>query len=437
VNPATQSWAEAKAARDALKDRKLRTIKGVATGLLVLAAAAYVAATFYTERYPLLAYFAATCEAAMVGALADWFAVVALFRHPLNVPLPHTAIIPRGKERIAEGLGAFVQEKFLSNEAIVARIRELNPANQLASWLLRPENAGALASYTAGLLAYALGALDDRRVREFLQRTVTAKLYALDAASLLGRILEVLTENKRHHALLEQALAGLHELLSRDETRDYVAGEISKQWPLMRWLTEILHIDRMAARKMLELVIAKIAEVRENPEHELRARFDAYAEGFISQLKSDPATREKVDQLRDEVLQNPALAQYVGGLWEELKTWLEADLERASADDSVVHRRLMELAATLGARLDAEPQIKDWVNEQIIANAPRLVEEHREGVGRFIERQINAWQEATLVRELERNIGPDLQYIRINGTLVGGAAGLLIYSLTRLAMGGH
>jgi uncharacterized membrane-anchored protein YjiN (DUF445 family) len=425
-----ESWAGAKAARDALRDRKLGEIKRLATGLLLLAAGTYAAAVFYADRYPALAYLAATCEAAMVGALADWFAVVALFRHPLNVPLPHTAIIPRGKERIAEGLGAFIHEKFLSSEAIVAKIREVNPANQLAAWLLKPQNAGALASYTAGLVAYALSALDDRRVRDFLQRTVSAKLSQLDVASLLARVLDVLTEGKRHHALLEQALAGLHELLSREETRDYVAGEISKQWPLVRWLTETLKIDRMAAGKMLEFVVGKIAEVRADPEHELRARFDKYVEGFIARLKTDPATRTKVAALRSEALENPALAEYVDGLWGELKGWLEADLAR---QDSVVRERLEALAGTLGQRLDAEPQIRDWLNEQIITNAPRLVEQHRAGVGRFIERQINAWQEAELVRELERHIGPDLQYIRINGTLVGGAAGLAIYSLTRLA----
>jgi uncharacterized membrane-anchored protein YjiN (DUF445 family) len=432
MDPKQNHPSAGKLARDRLKEEKLRRMKRAATGLLALAAVVYVLATAYEGRYPPLAYVAATCEAAMVGAIADWFAVVALFRHPLSLPLPHTAIIPRNKDRIAQGLGDFIQEQFLSTAAIVAKIREVNPAAQLAAWLLDPKHADALAGYAARMLSYALSALDDRRVRDFLKRTVTAKLYELDIGAAAAGVLDVLTENKRHHALLDQALAGMHELLKRPDTRDYVAGEIAKQWPLVRWLTATLGVDRLAAGKILDFAIAKVAEVRADPEHELRTRFDAYVAGFVEQLKSDPATRERIEQLRQEVLENPALTEYVEGLWGELKAWLEADLAR---DDSTLRQRLADFAATLGARLDAEAEIREWINEQILAAAPGIVEEHRAKFGEFIERQINAWHDATLVTELERNIGSDLQYIRINGTLVAGAAGLLIYSVTRLAVG--
>jgi uncharacterized membrane-anchored protein YjiN (DUF445 family) len=411
-----------------LQDLKLKHVKRVATGLLLLAAAIYVAATMLAPRYPSFHYLAATCEAAMVGAFADWFAVVALFRHPLNVPLPHTAIIPRNKARIAENLGRFVQEKFLSTPALLARIREFNPAGQLSAWLLKRENAVVLASYATRAMSYGLSALDDERVRGFLYRTVSAKLYRLDLATLLGQLLDVLTENQRHHVLLDQALVSLHELLLREETRQYLIREIGEQMPGLRWLNEYFHLDEKAANKILDVAIARLGEVRENPDHELRKRFDELFADFIRKLKTDSATRVKIDQLREDVLANPAVKEYLGGLWMELRNWLDADLAKG---DSVVHERIVDLASTLGARLDADPRIKEWINEQIIAAAPPLVEQHRASFGRFIERQINEWQEATLVKELERNIGADLQYIRINGTLVGGAAGLAIYSLTR------
>jgi len=411
-----------------LKDIKLRRIKRIATGLLLAVAAIYAAATLLAEPYPVFHYVAATCEAAMVGALADWFAVVALFRHPLNVPLPHTAIIPRNKARIAENLGRFVQEKFLSTPALLARIEEFNPGEQLSRWLLKRENAALLASYATRVMSFGLSALDDERVRAFLYRTVTAKLYRLDLATLLAQLLDVLTENQRHHALLDQALASVHELLLREETRQYLTREIGEQMPMLRWLIELLHLDEKAANKILDVAIARLGEVRENPDHELRRQFDKLVSGFIEKLKSDPATRAKVDQLREDVLSNPAVVQYLGGLWIELRAWLDADLAKG---DSVVHERIVDFASTLGARLDADPSIKEWINEQVMAVAPPLVEQNRASFGRFIERQINEWQEATLVQELERNIGADLQYIRINGTLVGGAAGLAIYSLTR------
>jgi uncharacterized membrane-anchored protein YjiN (DUF445 family) len=407
---------------------KLREAKRLATGLLLLVSAIYIAATLFAPQYPWLHYLAATCEAAMVGALADWFAVVALFRHPLNVPLPHTAIIPRNKARIAENLGRFVQEKFLSPLALLAKVREVNPAEQLSSWLLKGENADALASYATRALSFGLSALDDERVRGFLYRTVSAQLFQVDLSTLLAQLFDVLTENKRHHALFDQALASLHELLLREETRQYLTREVGEQIPILRWLNEYLHLDEKAANKILDVAIARLGEVRSDPEHEIRRRFDEWVHRLIANLKTDPVLRDKVDRLRADVLANPAVAQYLGGLWLELRAWLDADLAKA---DSVVHERIVDLAGTLGARLDADPRIKEWINEQILAAVPPLVEQHRAAFGRFIERQINEWQEATLVGELERNIGADLQYIRINGTLVGGAAGLTIYAVTR------
>ncbi len=411
-----------------IKEEKLSRIKRLATGLLLAAAALYAAAKLFSPRYPWLDFVAATCEAAMVGALADWFAVVALFRRPLNLPLPHTAIIPRNKARIAENLGRFVQEKFLSTPALLERIREFDPAAQLSAWLLKPDNDRVIATYVTGVVSYGLNALDDERVRGFLYRTVSAKLYRIDLSTLLGQLLDVLTENRRHHALLDQALAAVHELLQREETRRYLTHEIGEQLPMLRWLNDYFHLDEKAANKILDVAIARLGEVRENPDHELRRKFDELVERFIERLKTDPGTREKVERLREDVLSNPAVVHYLGGLWTELRAWLDEDLAR---EDSVVHERLLDFAGTLGARLQADSSMQQWINEQVMKALPPLVEEHRGSVGRFIERQINEWQEATLVEELERNIGADLQYIRINGTLVGGAAGLAIYSITR------
>jgi uncharacterized membrane-anchored protein YjiN (DUF445 family) len=411
-----------------LKDARLARIKGAATGLLVAVSVIFVVATLLTPRYPVLAYLAATCEAAMIGALADWFAVVALFRYPLGVPLPHTAIIPKNKARIAQGLGEFIQEQFLSTPALLAKIREFDPATQLSSWLLKRENAGFIAGYAARALSYGVGALDDNRVRDFLQRTLTAKLATLDVATIAARLLDVMTENRRHHALLDQTLAAVRELLAREETREFLRKEIAAQMGIMKWVNQVIPLDDKAAGRLLDAAIARLGEVLEDKDHALRHRFDELVGEYISRLKTDPATRAKVAQLRDELLDNPALGEYLAGLWSEFRAWLDADLARP---ESAIRARIAQFAGALGARIDADPGIKAWINEQVIAAAPPFVEEHRASFGRFIERQINEWQDATLVRELERNIGPDLQYIRINGTLVGGAAGLIIYSATR------
>ncbi|HEX5768515.1 MAG TPA: DUF445 domain-containing protein [Burkholderiales bacterium] len=402
-------------------------MKWIATGLLVLAAVVYV----ISEKLDYY-YLAAFSEAAMVGALADWFAVVALFRRPLNLPIPHTAIIPRNKERIARGLSQFIQQNFLSSAAVVQRIAEFRPADTLCRWLLKAENVETVAHYATRFAAYALSAVDDERVRRFLQRNLAGLLRSADFASAAAQILDILTENRRHHALLDAALNALDDVLSREETRRYIAVEVGKSAPLLKRISDWfqLQLDERAALKIAELAIAKVHEVREDRHHELRRRFDEFVARFIEKLKTDPSLRGKVETLQKEILESPALADYIGGLWQEFRAWLGEDLKRAS---SVTHERIAGMVRAFGQRLEADREIRQWIDEQILTAIPPLVDEHRAKIGRFIEDQINGWQEEKLVDELEHHIGADLQYIRINGTLVGGLAGLLIAAFTDLA----
>jgi len=405
---------------------KLKRMKLLATSLLLFAGAVYFAARALEPGRPWLHYVAAAAEAAMIGAIADWFAVVALFHHPLNLSfIPHTAILPRNKARIAEGLSQFIQQNFLSSAAVVARMAAFRPAETLCRWLVRRENAETLAAYATRLVSYALTAVDDERVRGFLARVVTDALGRADVATALAQLLDVLTENERHHALLDEALAGLDELLAREATRRFIAEEVRKSSPaLLRAINQMLglKLDERAALKIVDVALKKVSEVRRDREHELRERFDAFVRRFIERLKSDPATREKIHRMRDEALDNPALAGYVGGLWDEFRAWLPGGMRG----------RLPGLIVELGEKIDADPAIREWIDEQILSALPPLVEEHRAKFGRFIEDQILSWQEEKLVAELERHIGPDLQYIRINGTVVGALAGLAIAALTQL-----
>ena len=408
-------------------------MKWLATGLLGLAAVVYVSAKAFEHRYPWLFYVAAAAEAAMIGAIADWFAVVAMFHHPLNLRfIPHTAVIPRNKARIARGISEFIQQNFLSAEAVLARIAALRPAHTLCGWLVKPQNAQALAGYAARVLGFGLTLVDEERVRAFLQRAASERLRQADIASAAAQMLDLLTQNKRHHALLDEALAAIDDLLARESTRAFIAEELAHNAPFLKMMSDLFHLklDEKAARRIVDVAVKKIGEVRQDADHDLRKRFDAFVAGFIERLKSDPALREKVARLRDDALGNPALGSYIGGLWQEFREWLAADLHR---QDSVVREKLRTAIASFGAGLEREPALQQWIDEQILAAVPGLVEEHRAKIGRFIEDQINAWQDTRLVDELERHIGPDLQYIRINGTVVGALAGLIISALTQLA----
>ena len=407
-------------------------MKWLASGLLVLAGAVYVAAQALEPAYPWLYYVSVTAEASMVGAIADWFAVTALFHHPLGLRfIPHTAIIPRNKQRIATGLSHFIQANFLTSAAVVQRIRDFQPARTLYSWLLRVENAEAVATYVTRMSAYLLGAMDDERVRHYLQQAIVSRLKSADIASGAAELLDVLTENKRHHELLNAALAALDEVLSRTEMQAYIAGEVAKSAPLLKWLSDLfqLKLDERAALKIVEVAVQKIKEVRHNESHALRDRFDAYVAGFIRRLKGDEALRSRVQRLRDEALASPALGAYLGGVWDELRAWLAAEHDRRPAS---LHQRVTGMLESLGRTLRADRGMQAWLDEQILNGAALVVEEHRAKIGRFVEDQIMSWQEQKLVAELERHIGPDLQYIRINGTLVGGLAGLLIATITQL-----
>ena len=406
---------------------KLQRMKMLATGLLVAAGAVYVVASAFEPGRPWLRYVAAAAEAAMIGAIADWFAVVALFHHPLNLKfIPHTAIVPRNKARIAEGLSQFIQQNFLSAAAVVERIQRLRPGRALCRWLVNARNAEAIAGYATRLVSYLLGAADDERVRAFLSRTLSEQLRRADVAAGLSQVLDILTEQGRHHALFDELLAGLDELLAREDTRRLIADEVRKNAPsMLRAINRMfdLKLDDKAALRIVEVALRKVSEVRRDRDHELRGRFDAFVRSFIEQLKTDAATRDKVHRLRDEALASPVLADYVAGLWEAFRTWLPGGMRE----------RLPGLVVSLGETLQADAALQEWMDEQILAAAPGLVEEHRAKFGRFIEEQILSWQEDKLVAELERHIGPDLQYIRINGTVVGALAGLAIALATELA----
>jgi uncharacterized membrane-anchored protein YjiN (DUF445 family) len=407
---------------------KLQRMKLLATGLLAFAGVVYVAARTFEPGRPWLHYVAAAAEAAIIGAIADWFAVVALFHHPLNLRfIPHTAILPRNKARIAEGLSQFIQQNFLSSAAVVARVAAFRPAHTLCRWLLKRENAETLSGYATRLVAYALEAVEDARVRGFLARIVNDTLARADVATALAQLLDVLTEHERHHALLDEALAGLDDLLQREDVRRSIAEEVRRSSPaLLRVINQVLDLklDERAALKIVDVALKKVSEVRHDREHELRARFDGFVRRFIERLKTDPETREKIQRLRDDALESPALAGYVGGLWDEFRAWLPGGMRE----------RLPGLIVELGEKLDADPAIRGWIDEQILSALPSLVEEHRAKFGRFIEDQILSWQEEKLVAELERHIGPDLQYIRINGTVVGALAGLAIAAVTQLLL---
>lgn len=421
------------AAEIAAKRLRLKQTRHTATGLLLLMTALFLVSTYFEASHPALPYVVAFSEAAMVGALADWFAIVALFRRPMGLPIPHTAILPRSKGRIADNLGSFIQSNFLSTERILGKLQEFNPAARLSLWLNKPQTQKRMGSLAVRAASYALNVLDDRRVLAFLQGSIVAQLQKLDLSRFSGDLLQILTSNGRHHALLDELLQEIDRQLERPEVRSRLTELIASELDFLRYIRLDHAASRFVVEKLVRGMQKELQGMHANPDHALRMRFDQYVAGFVEKLKHDPEFQHKGEAIKLELLQHPALATYAQSLWQQFVTWLHADLHRT---DSTLRAHVVELAATLGQRLQEDPALQGWINAQIAEAAPALIEEYRDKIGQFIAEQVKAWDDRYMVDRLELNIGPDLQFIRVNGTLVGGCIGLLIHVVSLMLQQG-
>ena len=413
-------------------DGALRRMKRVALGLLCAAAALYAVATFLHGRHPVFGYLAAFGEAAMVGAVADWFAVVALFRHPLGLPIPHTAIIPRNKDRIGARLAGFICNNFLGTAQVLAKLREFDAAGRIAGWLARPESGEKLGEWGVAATRHTLSAFDDARVRDFLGRAAAAGLERIDLSHFMGQALGALTAGGRHQALLDDVLQQLAGLLDGEAVQAQITEAIAREVRTLRYVGLDQVAARLATRKIVAAVAHTIGELAAEPDHPMRARFDRFVEEFVERLRHDPEFRARGERIRAELVAHPALGDYLHGLWGELLAWLHDDLGR---DDSTIRRRIATTAGALGTRLAGDAAMRRWINEQIEAAAPVAIERYREDIRRYIVERVAQWNTREMTDELERHIGRDLQFIRVNGTLVGGLAGLAIHAATKLLGG--
>ncbi|KQO26285.1 hypothetical protein ASF11_00785 [Acidovorax sp. Leaf76] len=429
---------------DTIEDpaRALRRAKRQALGLLLLVTAVFVA-TSVVERGLWLNGAKAMAEAAMVGALADWFAVVALFRRPLGLPIPHTAVIARNQARIGRNLATFVRDKFLDVPSLVALIRRHDPAERLAQWLTAPGNAALLGHQATRLASAALETVQDAQVERFIQKAARALIGQVDMSRALAAVLDTLTHNGRHQALLDDVLEKLIELLHNEQTRAWVAQTIVLWLKKDHRRTEkLLPSDWLGDKgsallaRALESVMADVAD---NPQHALRAQFDAAVQRFIERLRSDPDWVRKGEEIRTYLQTDATVAGYVQTLWQDLRGALRRDLADA---DSVVARQVRNLGQWLGQSLAGDAALRQSLNDRLEHWVQGLAPDVSQFVAQHIEDTVRRWDTEEMTQLIELNIGKDLQYIRINGTVVGGLIGLVLFAVShvgeiwRAAVGG-
>ena len=407
--------------------------KRVAVAMLAAAAVLFVAATWMEVRHPHWAFglLVAMAEAAMIGGLADWFAVVALFRHPLGQRwIPHTAIIPNRKDALGRALADFICNHFLEPGEVMRKLDEFDPASRLAVALSRPENAARVGRLVVDLSPHLLALLDSERLHACLERLTREQLRRMDVAALAGQVLEVMTHQRRHQALLDSVLRDIAGVLADPGTQETVAARIAPQlWSVLR----LTGLDEPVARRLAERVVAGVGdlvdEMASEPDHELRLRFDHYAADFIARLRSDPALQRKVGEMRDRLLDDPALPRYVRGLWDDVLAWLRQDLLR---EDSEIAARAGRVAMVLGERLSADASMRDWLNGWLRATVEPMVDRYRGSIRDFIVERVGRWDTRELVDELELSVGSDLQYIRYNGTAIGALIGGVLFGIVQL-----
>lgn len=412
----------------------LRRMKLVALGCLLLSLAGLGLSLVMGASGP-WAWLKAFCEAAAIGGLADWFAVVALFRHPLGLPIPHTALIPQGKHRIADSLAEFVRDNFLHPEVLLRKLQILNPAERLGQWLREPRNLAQVTGSVRSMAIEALSLLNEQAVRRAIGEFLVARALAWNATATAASVLDVMTKSGRHQDVLDGALSKLRDYLATPEVRALVASRLLKfaraQWPKATSLVDtIANVDKMADSLSDKLALQLVEEVQtalSQPEHSVRRQFDAWIIEFIERLRQDPEFARDVNAMKDRVVQSDDVRAYLDGVWTEVRATIEADLRR---DDSVLMRHLDHSLAGLGERLGRDPGLVEAINEHVLSSAARMVGSMREGVTQHIATTVKAWDDRSLVRQIELSVGRDLQYIRLNGTLVGGVIGLVLYGVT-------
>ena len=395
----------------------------VATGLLVLMACVYLAAKSLQATHPGWAFVRAFAEAAMVGGLADWFAVTALFRHPLGLPIPHTAIIPRNKDRIGDTLALFLKDNFLTPSVVARRMRKVDVASAAGRFLGSPDVTGEGKSRqgVSKLVATILDALDQQRLGGMVKAAIGQRLRALDVAPILGQALEAAMKEGRHLPLQKSIIDWAGKTLEANE--DIIRGIVHERAnKLLRWTG----LDEDVANAIIKGLNKMLAEMADDPEHPLRAKVNEAFATLASNLQRDKATKKKVEDWKAVILENPALQRWLDGLWEQAR----AGLLKATRDpEAALAGKFGETLRQLGLTLQEDRHLATTINRFARRAAVGATASYGDGIVRLVSDTVRGWDADTVTGRLESAVGRDLQYIRVNGTLVGGLVGLTIHML--------
>ena len=409
-------------ASDRIKRQQLRRMKSVATGLLLISAAVYLIAkrAEATGAPVWVSFVRAAAEAAMVGGLADWFAVTALFRRPLGLPIPHTAIIPTRKDAIGASLGEFVGDNFLSEEVVRDKIRSAQIASRFGNWLRDPANSKQVTDELASVITWATSLGDDEDIAEVIEESFRRTAENFDVAKPLGVFLTKAVENDAHTPIVDMLARAIEDWLENDPAR--AKGWIDKQLP--RWLPG-LGKDR-AGEWLYERLIELSKEVQVDMAHPIRRSIERLLHRFAQQLQSDPVIIERVNAAKMRLVDRPEVRHTISDLWISTKKTLRAE---AANPESELRSRVSTLLANFGSRVASDADLQITINTAIEDATSHLVDRYRDEIAAIISDTVARWDAGDTAKKIELQVGRDLQFIRVNGTIVGALAGILIHAI--------
>ena len=397
-------------------------MKIIATGMLVVMAVIYFTSKSYESVHPALGFIRAFAEAAMVGGLADWFAVTALFRHPMGIPIPHTAIIPRNKDRIGDTLANFLKDNFLISRLVAQRMRNVDLASGIGRFLKSPSGGeGRLKFGASRLLGDAIASLDKDRLGTMFKGAVKKQAVGLDIATPMGQILEAVMAEKRHGPLIDSTIRWAYRTLDTNEPviRNIVTDRANA---VMRWTG----LDDRVANEVLDGLYKLLADMAADPHHPVRAKTEESLGQLAAELQHDPELRKKVNEWKLEMIDNPAIASWLDGIWEQGR---EALLRAARDPDAALAGQFGDALIQLGNSLQQDKLLNRQINRFGRRAVIGVVASYGDNIVKLVSETIRDWDAQTITDRVENAVGRDLQFIRVNGTLVGGLVGLTLHTL--------
>jgi uncharacterized membrane-anchored protein YjiN (DUF445 family) len=410
------------------KLNQLNRIKVFATLVLVACFVAMVIAKLLEHQYPPFALVAAFAEAATIGGIADWYAVVALFKRPMNLPFPHTAIIPNNQPRIADNLGRFIDSNFLARGPVAEKLQEIDFAGEISHWLSSRKRSAGLASFFVKFIPQLLQIVDEKGLVNFATQRLTGQISKTDVAPLLGNLMQTFTKDGRHQKLLDDLIRALHHFLNDEDTIQIVREKVKRELPV---LFNVIGADGMLVKRIVRVATELLDEVKDQKDHPLRAEFDEFLVSYVKRTRRTKGFARQVEQLKQMMLSRPELEDAAEHLWSGFKDYILRDVE---ADDSMLVARMTDMLVEIGSSLKDEPNLRRDINNGMVLVISSLVEEQRGSISSYVSEQVKGWDMQQLLLLIEVNVGRDLQYIRFNGMIIGGCVGLVLYGIESLLL---